>query len=39
VKVPSYGKVLEQQVAAEHEKKGPGDLAALIRSRGTWTVS
>jgi 2-oxoglutarate ferredoxin oxidoreductase subunit beta len=38
VEVPSYGKVLEQQVAAAQAKKGPGDLASLVRSRGTWTV-
>ncbi len=38
VKVASYGKVLEQQIAQAQEKKGSGDLAALIRSRGTWTV-
>jgi 2-oxoglutarate ferredoxin oxidoreductase subunit beta len=38
VGVASYGKVLEQQIALAQEKKGPGDLAELIRSRGTWTV-
>ncbi len=38
VKVPSYGKILQQQMAAAQDSKGPGDLAALIRSRGTWTV-
>ena len=38
VKVASYGKVLEQQIAQAQDKQGPGDLATLIRSRGTWTV-
>ncbi len=38
VKVPSYGKVLEQQIAAAQTDKGAGDMAKLIRSRGTWTV-
>ena len=35
---PSYGEMLERQVAAAQERKGPGDLGKLIRSRGTWTV-
>ena len=34
----SYGDMLERQVAAAQERKGPGDLSQLIRSRGTWTV-
>jgi 2-oxoglutarate ferredoxin oxidoreductase subunit beta len=38
VKVPSYGKVLQEQVAAAQTDKGAGDLGKLIRSRGTWTV-
>jgi len=38
VPVPSYGKLLEQQIALAQENQGPGDLAKVIRSRGTWTV-
>jgi 2-oxoglutarate ferredoxin oxidoreductase subunit beta len=38
VQVPDYGRLLEQQIAQSQEKKGPGDLAELLRSRGTWTV-
>jgi 2-oxoglutarate ferredoxin oxidoreductase subunit beta len=35
---PTYEALLEHQVAAAMAKQGPGDLAALIRSHGTWTV-
>ncbi|HJR93396.1 MAG TPA: 2-oxoacid:ferredoxin oxidoreductase subunit beta [Acidimicrobiia bacterium] len=35
---PTYEDQLEHQVAEAIAKKGPGDLAALIRSQGTWTV-
>ena len=38
VPVPSYGRLLEDQIAQAREKQGPGDLAKIIRSRGTWTV-
>jgi 2-oxoglutarate/2-oxoacid ferredoxin oxidoreductase subunit beta len=38
VKRPTYEAQLEYQVAAARKKQGPGDLAALIRSHGTWTV-
>ncbi|MDK1037807.1 MAG: 2-oxoacid:ferredoxin oxidoreductase subunit beta [Actinomycetota bacterium] len=38
VPVPSYGRLLEQQIAQAQKKQGPGDLAKVIRSRGTWTV-
>ena len=38
VSSPDYGHMLERQVAAAQEQRGSGDLAKLIRSRGTWTV-
>src|SRR5688572_5709548 len=38
VKRPTYEEQLEYQVAAAQAKQGPGDLAELIRSHGTWTV-
>lgn len=38
VQRPTYEQVLERQVAEAQNKQGPGDLSALIRSRGTWTV-
>jgi 2-oxoglutarate ferredoxin oxidoreductase subunit beta len=38
VPAPSYGRLLEDQIAHAKEKQGPGDLAKVIRSRGTWTV-
>ncbi len=38
VPVPSYGRLLEQQIAQAQKKQGPGDLAKVIRSRGAWTV-
>ena len=38
VPVPSYGRLLDEQITQAKEKKGPGDLAKVIRSRGTWTV-
>ncbi len=36
---PTYESLMDAQVAAATAKKGPGDLATLIRSHGTWTVS
>jgi 2-oxoglutarate ferredoxin oxidoreductase subunit beta len=36
---PIYEAELQQQLAAAQTKRGPGDLAALIRSAGTWEVS
>jgi len=33
-----YGQLVGAQVAAASEKKGPGDLGALLRSNGTWMV-
>ena len=38
VKRPTYESALDRQVADATAKKGPGDLSALIRSHGTWTV-
>jgi 2-oxoglutarate ferredoxin oxidoreductase subunit beta len=33
-----YGAELSQQLAAAHERSGPGDLRALLHSGATWTV-
>ena len=33
-----YGHMVGAQLAAASERKGPGDLAALLRSNGTWMV-
>ncbi len=33
-----YASAVSAQVAAASERSGPGDLAALLRSNGTWTV-
>ncbi len=38
VDVPNYGDEMERQIADAQAKSGPGNLAELIRSRGTWTV-
>ena len=35
---PTYDDVFNQQLAAVREKKGPGDLGALLRGGATWTV-
>jgi len=35
---PEYGEAMNQQLLEANEKKGPGDLAALLTSGGTWTV-
>ena len=35
---PSTPSAIGNQLAAAVERKGPGDLAALLRSNGTWTV-
>jgi hypothetical protein len=29
---------MERQIAEAQKDKGPGDLATLLRSRGTWEV-
>ena len=34
-----YGHLVGAQLAEASEKKGPGDLSALLRSTGTWMVS
>lgn len=36
---PDYGTSVGNQLAAASAAKGPGDLAALLRSNGTWTVA
>ena len=33
-----YATAIGNQLAAAVERKGPGDLAGLLRSNGTWTV-
>ncbi|WP_116996253.1 2-oxoacid:ferredoxin oxidoreductase subunit beta [Desertimonas flava] len=33
-----YSSAISNQLAQASERKGPGDLAALLRSNGTWTV-
>jgi 2-oxoglutarate ferredoxin oxidoreductase subunit beta len=38
VRRPTYDSEVNRQVAEAREKMGPGDLAKLISSRGTWTV-
>jgi 2-oxoglutarate ferredoxin oxidoreductase subunit beta len=35
---PDYGTAVGNQLAASSAAKGPGDLATLLRSNGTWTV-
>ena len=35
---PDYGTGISQQLIAAAERKGPGDLDALLRSNGTWSV-
>jgi 2-oxoglutarate ferredoxin oxidoreductase subunit beta len=34
-----YGTAVSNQLAVAAERKGPGDLAALLRGNGTWTVN
>jgi len=38
VERPEYGDQMSRQIADAQERKGPGDLAALLRSASTWTV-
>ncbi|OWY60339.1 hypothetical protein B7486_69710 [cyanobacterium TDX16] len=38
VQRPEYGEGASRQIAAAQEQQGPGDLAALLRSNGTWEV-
>jgi 2-oxoglutarate ferredoxin oxidoreductase subunit beta len=35
---PDYGQLVNQQLMAAAERKGPGDLAELLASGSTWTV-
>ena len=39
VERPHYGALVDQQLVAAAERKGPGDLEALLHSGATWTVS
>jgi len=36
---PEYAQAVSEQVLAASEAKGPGDLATLLRSNGTWNVA
>jgi 2-oxoglutarate/2-oxoacid ferredoxin oxidoreductase subunit beta len=36
---PEYAEATQRQLAAAQENQGPGDLAALLRSGGTWQVT
>jgi 2-oxoglutarate ferredoxin oxidoreductase subunit beta len=38
VERPDYGTMLNQQLVTAAERRGPGDLDALLRSGSTWTV-
>jgi 2-oxoglutarate/2-oxoacid ferredoxin oxidoreductase subunit beta len=38
VERPEYSTAVADQLLAASAKKGPGDLASLLRSNGTWTV-
>ena len=38
VERPDYGDEVDRQLAAAQERQGPGDLATLLRSGGTWEV-
>ena len=39
VQRPEYASAISNQLAQASERKGPGDLAALLRSNGTWSVT
>jgi 2-oxoglutarate ferredoxin oxidoreductase subunit beta len=39
VERPDYGTEVSAQLAAASSRKGPADLAALLRSNGTWMVT
>jgi 2-oxoglutarate ferredoxin oxidoreductase subunit beta len=39
VQRPDYGTLVNQQLIAAAERRGPGDLAALLTSGSTWTVT
>jgi 2-oxoglutarate ferredoxin oxidoreductase subunit beta len=34
-----YGDLVDRQLAAAQQRRGPGDLAALLASAGTWEAS
>ena len=36
---PDYGTLVNQQLVAAAERRGPGDLAELLTSGSTWTVA
>ncbi len=38
VERPEYGQGMSRQLLAAQERKGPGSIADLLRSGGTWTV-
>jgi len=38
VERPEYGSQMAEQITAAQEKRGLGDLGALLRSAGGWTV-
>ncbi len=38
VERPEYSESVTRQLALAHEKQGPGEVADLLRSHGTWTV-
>jgi 2-oxoglutarate ferredoxin oxidoreductase subunit beta len=35
---PEFGAAMSAQIVEAQEKRGRGDLAALYRSNGTWTI-
>ena len=39
VRRPDYGTMVNQQLMAETESKGPGDLITLLRSGSTWSIT
>ena len=39
VERPDYGSLVNQQLVAAAERRGPGDLGELLRSGSTWTVT
>jgi 2-oxoglutarate ferredoxin oxidoreductase subunit beta len=39
VVAPEYGDLVSEQIAQAEMAKGPGDLNAMFRSNGSWTVS
>jgi 2-oxoglutarate ferredoxin oxidoreductase subunit beta len=39
VEAPDYGSGAQQQLADAQQRRGPGDLAALLTSGSTWSVS